>query len=237
MQDWLDHLFTSENIVHIGAALYLAGFLFRDQMVLRGLVVAGDLVYIFYFLFAPDTPLWGGVFWSTMFIIVNLVMVAQLLIERRTFGLNEDELQLFSQLGTFSPGQFRKLLATTRLTTAPGDVALTREGEALKELYFVIDGDVEIRKSNGYRATVTKVFLGEVAFLLGRAATATVTAHTGTRYFTFDGARLREALQRWPDLASAMSNALNRNLAEKIAASGDDYLISTALPPQPAAAS
>jgi hypothetical protein len=40
----LDYLMHSENIVHIGALLYLAGFLFRDQLTLRGLIIVGDFV-------------------------------------------------------------------------------------------------------------------------------------------------------------------------------------------------
>lgn len=56
----IEGLFASENIVHAGALLYLAGFLFRNQLILRGLIIAGDFVYILYFYFAPEVPLWGG---------------------------------------------------------------------------------------------------------------------------------------------------------------------------------
>ena len=56
----IEHILVSENIVHVGALLYLAGFLFRNQIVLRSLIIAGDFVYILYFYFAPDVPLWGG---------------------------------------------------------------------------------------------------------------------------------------------------------------------------------
>lgn len=62
----VEALLVKENIVHLGAALYLAGFLFRDQILLRALVIAGDLVYISYFYFAPEVPLWGGIFWSSV---------------------------------------------------------------------------------------------------------------------------------------------------------------------------
>lgn len=71
----IESLVASENIVHVGAMLYLAGFLFRNQLILRGLIVAGDLVYILYFYFAPDIPLWGGIFWSILFTVVNLAMI------------------------------------------------------------------------------------------------------------------------------------------------------------------
>ena len=49
-----------------------SAFLFRDQFILRGLILVGNLVYILYFYFAPESPLWGGIFWSAMFTIVNV---------------------------------------------------------------------------------------------------------------------------------------------------------------------
>ena len=68
-------LFVSKNIVHVAALLFLLGFLSRDQFILRGLVLLGDLLYVLYFYFAPDEPLWGGIFWSAMFTIVNIAMI------------------------------------------------------------------------------------------------------------------------------------------------------------------
>ena len=52
-----EQLLVSKNIVHVAALLYLVGFLFRDQLILRGLILVGDLVYILYFYFAPESPL------------------------------------------------------------------------------------------------------------------------------------------------------------------------------------
>ena len=45
----MDDIWVSGNIVHIGALLYLAGFLFRNQIILRSLIIVGDFVYILYF--------------------------------------------------------------------------------------------------------------------------------------------------------------------------------------------
>jgi hypothetical protein len=35
MESALSHLFVGDNLVHLAAAIYLAGFLFRDQIMLR----------------------------------------------------------------------------------------------------------------------------------------------------------------------------------------------------------
>ena len=142
----VEALFAKENIVHIGAALYLVGFLFRDQILLRILVIAGDLVYISYFYFAPEVPLWGGIFWSAVFTLVNAVMIARILADRTPYRMSDEELQLFSFLGTLSPGEFRQLIKVGRWRTAPEATVLAEENRPLENLYYVLDGEHHHRK-------------------------------------------------------------------------------------------
>ena len=39
-------LFDGQNIVHLAALLQLTGFVFKDQVVMRGLLVTGSLTYV-----------------------------------------------------------------------------------------------------------------------------------------------------------------------------------------------
>jgi CRP-like cAMP-binding protein len=213
-------LFVKENIVHFGAALYLVGFLFRDQILLRTLVIAGDLVYISYFYFAPQEPLWGGIFWSVVFTLVNAVMIAQILADRTPFRMSVEELQLFSFLETLTPGEFRQLIKVGRWITAPEATVLAEENQPLENLYYVLEGHIIIEKS-GYapRRIEPRAFIGEVAFLLPRPASATVTVAAGARYLVWDNAALRRQQLRAPLLAIALSAALNKDMAVKVARS------------------
>ncbi len=161
-----DKILVSDNIVHVGAMLYLAGFLFRNQLILRTLIIVGDIVYLLYFYFAPDVPLWGGIFWSAMFMLVNAAMVAAILSDRMHFRLSRTEKRLFDLLKELSPGQFRKLLTLAREQTAVSHLAITVEDKPLDELYFVLERPVEIEKK-GKRAVIpSDTFIGEIAFLL-----------------------------------------------------------------------
>ena len=216
----IEALFTKENIVHAGATLYLVGFLFRDQIMLRTFVIAGDLVYISYFYFAPDMPLWGGVFWSAVFTLVNLVMIARIVADRTRFRMSAEERQLFSLLGTLSPGEFRRLLRIGRWQTAIETTVLATEDRPLDRLYYILDGDIVIEKSGRVPLTIgPHVFIGEVAFLLPRPASATVTVAAGARYMTWDRAALCKQQLHAPALAVALSVALNKDMAAKVARS------------------
>jgi hypothetical protein len=213
----LEAILVKENIVHIGAALYLTGFLFRDQVMLRALVAGGDLVYLFYFYFAPHVPLWGGVFWSLILVLVNAWMIFRILADRAHFAMNEEERRLFGLLDGLTPGEFRQLIKAGHWHSATSPTTITEENQPLDRLYYVLDGNVAIEKA-GTRFTIGPgTFIGEVAFLLKRPASAKVTLGDGARYVVWEIAALRRLMLRAPSLAMAVAAALNKDMAAKVA--------------------
>lgn len=211
-------VFNANNIVHIAAGLYLAGFLFRDQIMLRALVIAGDVVYILYYLLAPATPLWEGIYWSILFIVVNAVMIVRIVADRAHFGISDDELRLFRQLDTMTPGEFRRMMRAGRWQAASESTVLTRENQPLDRLYYVLDGGLVLEKGGNPPVAIDPgIFIGEVAFLLTRTASATVTVAAGGRYVVWDAGSLRRLLLRAPSLRIAFNAALNRDMAAKVA--------------------
>lgn len=213
-------LFVSKNIVHVAALLFLLGFLSRDQFILRGLVLLGDLLYVLYFYFAPDEPLWGGIFWSAMFAIANVAMIWLIFLDEVQFSLRADERKLFDLLGDLTPGQFRKLLKAGRQEVATSPLVITKENEPSNELYFIIDGKITISKGGHHTVSEGKTFIGEIAFLLARPATATVTLESGCHYCVWNSKALHAVLNGNPALRTALSAAMNRKLAEKVAQAG-----------------
>jgi hypothetical protein len=216
----IEGLFASENIVHVGALLYLAGFLFRNQLILRGLIIAGDFVYILYFYFAPDVPLWGGIFWSVMFTVVNLGMIGLIVADTMHFNLTANEKKLFGLLENLTPGEFRQLLGAGKEELAKVPAVITREGQILEKLYFILDGTMTIEKGGQRWPSESQTFIGEIAFLLARPATATVTLEAGTVYFVWDAEPLHRLLRGSPALNTALSAIMNKKLAQKVASAG-----------------
>lgn len=207
----------ADNIAHIGALLYLAGFLFRDQILLRAFVMSGDFVYISYFYFGPAVPLWSGVFWSTVLVLVNAAMILKLLAERRDFAMTEDERRLFGLLDGLTPGEFRRLVKAGEWRSAGAATVITREDQPVDHLYYVLDGGIDIAKGAQAFSIRPETFVGEIAFLLKRPASATVTLGAGARYIVWEIGALRRLMLRAPSLAVALAAALNRDMAEKVA--------------------
>lgn len=218
----IDGLFASGNIVHAGALLYLAGFLFRNQLILRGLIIAGDFVYILYFYFAPEVPLWGGIFWSVMFTVVNLAMIGLIVADTMHFNLtvNEKKTVWTAREPDARPGEFRQLLGAGREELAAVPAVITREGQTLDKLYFVLEGSMTIEKGGQRWPSESQTFIGEIAFLLARPATATVTLEAGTVYFIWDTEASHHLLRGSPALNTALSAIMNKKLAQKVASAG-----------------
>ena len=215
-----ENLFVSQNIVHIGALLCLLGFLFRNQLILRLLVLGGDCVYILYYYFAPEIPLWGAIFWSSMFTVVNIGMIWLIFVDEMHFSLPASERKLFDLLVYLTPGQFRTFLKAGRQEVTASPLVITRENEPLHHLYFITDGKVTIEKGGRRVVSDAKTFIGEIAFLLSRPATATVTLEPGCHYCVWDSIALRNLLNSNTALKNALSAAMNRKLAEKVAQAG-----------------
>lgn len=211
--------FDSQQIVHVAALLQLAGYLFRDQIIMRSLLIGGSCIYVLYYLLAPATPLWGGMFWSLAFSLVNLSMVLLLVRDRRIGPMSEEDSRLFSLLAGLSPGEFRKLRRMAERVEVSDPQEMTREGQSLDHLYFLIDGSARVRKGSTELLIGGPVFVGEVAFLLGRPASATVLAEPGARYLRWESRALKQLSLRSPSLRIAFTEALNRDMALKVAES------------------
>lgn len=207
------------HLIHIGAILYLVCFLFRNQVMLRSFAVAGDCAYLAYYYGAASTPLWGAIGWTIPNMMINVVMIILILRDRRVGTFNEDELALFQNLRGLNPGQFRRLMKTGRWQKAGAETVLTREGEELNELHYVLAGDVEVDKAGRRIPVAPAVFIGELAYLRKKPATATVRVKPGAVYVSWKHADLAKITQKDDGLSSALGTLLSNDLAEKVARS------------------
>jgi CRP-like cAMP-binding protein len=210
--------FFTQNLVHLAAILTMVCFLFRDQIKLRAFAAAGDLVLSAYYFFAFSEPLWNALFWSLANVVINAVMILVLLREHRMSLLSDNEMMLFRSLDTLTPGQFRKLLKQADWHEGGETPAtLTRQGEKPERLYYVLQGEVTIDKDGRALKADPRLFIGEVAFLRGRQASATVTAPPGALYVSWQVDRLEALLRRNEELKNALARLLSADMAEKVA--------------------
>ena len=207
------------HLVHAGAILYLVCFLFRNQVILRCFAIMGDGAYIAYYYGVSDKPLWDAMFYASMNIVINFGMIALVLRDRREGTFNVEDLHLYRRFSPLSPGEFRRLMKLGRLEEADGDLQLTNEGGVLDKLYYVVEGNIDIKKSGRKINPDSGIFIGEVAFLSEKPATATVTIRKGTRFVVWESGKLKAALSKDESLGHSFQSLLNADLVAKVAKS------------------
>jgi Popeye protein conserved region len=211
--------FLTQNLVHVAAVFTLLCFLFRDQVKLRIFAAIGDLLLSVYYYLAFPVPLWNPMVWSLLNVIINTVMILLILRDGREGQMTDDELSLFRNLDTLTPGQFRKLAKAGTWHRADETTTLTREGENLTVLHYVLSGVVSVTKANRNLNVSAGLFIGELAFLRQRPATATVLVAEAAHYISWHHSELEKLFSRDDGLRTAMHLLLGRDVAEKMAKS------------------
>lgn len=206
----------------IGILVYMAfvfdffGFLARDELILRLLMLAASVLYLFYYYHVADVPLWDAILTNAVLGGANLAMIVVVVLERTTFSMSPETATLFRQFPMLTPGQFRKLLKCAREVVAAEPVSLTREGAPVAQLWYVHDGAVRIGKAGRETRVESAMFVGELAFLSGAAASASVLAEPGARYLEWDAAALRTLTRKSPKLNVALQAQFNADLVRKV---------------------
>jgi hypothetical protein len=206
-----------QNLVHVAAIFTMVCYLFRDQIRLRTFAVLGDSVLCAYYFLAFAEPLWNALTWSIANVVINLGMILVLLREHRMSLLSDNEMLLFRCLETLTPGQFRKLLKLATFHEDEEPATLTRQGEKPGKLYYVLEGRVQIGKDDRNIETHPKTFIGEVAFLRDRPASATVTTVGRSLVVSWNASELHALLHRHEDLRNAVGRLLSDDMADKVA--------------------
>lgn len=213
--------FDPEWLIYPAAALLLVGYAIRDELRLRLLIVISTFVYIAYYFAIPAGPLWGAIITSALMLSVNFWVLGQIILERTTLRMTDDEKALFEAFDTLTPGQFRRIAAIAKWQKAddPSGTLLTQENEPSDALFYVFDGVISVEKRERQFRLPQGNFVGEVAFVLNRRTTATTVAPQGVRFVEWDCDALRRLGRKHEALRISLNALLTRDLAKKLTSS------------------
>ncbi len=218
----IDHFYSAGILVHFALLFYAAGFLIRDELWLRTLVLVGTFFYIAYYYFVSAVPLWDAILASSILALVNMVLIGVIIRERTLLAMSSHEAGLYSVFCTLTPGQFRRLLRHGCWRTAAKPEVLTEIEKPVNCLYYVVSGEIDLEMDSGAGTLDGEKFIGEIAFILGTNASATVTARPGAVYVEWDVTDIRRMMKRSLAFENAMIALFNVDMARKVATSNND---------------
>src|SRR5262249_10045784 len=202
---------------HLSYVLIAISYWLTDIFWLRLVAIVGLSFEILYFSFSGG-DLRTGIGWDLVFIGINAYQLYRLVQDRLSLRLPEADRELLRSVMTgLDDAQIARLLLAGEFCEIADGTTLAKEGEPLERLYFLCAGRVDV--TIGSRA-VSKLergnFVGEVAFLTEKPATATVIADGAVRALVFDKDRLTRFFRNESDVAGLIYQLLGRELAHKM---------------------
>ena len=217
MQEFLDAFVDPDNLYgHISYVLLIASMLMRTMHWLRLLAVSAGVFSATYYFTLGDSV---SMFWESVFTLVNLAQLLILMIENRRGRFSADEQRFIDDvLKGVERAQVRRLMKIGAWTQVSDGRRLTNEKMKPDDLIYILEGEAVVMRMGKQVGFVGPTdFVGEMSYLTGKDATATVVTTTPMRYLAFEQKALRRYLSRNTEIRHAMEASFNRNLVGKLA--------------------
>lgn len=204
-------------IMHLASLLAVAALALRNQLRLRAVLLVSTFLNLLDHALALEGPLWNSLVWDAVTLTVNIWVMGQIILDRTHVGLSAEEERLFQAFGSLSPGEFRRIVKLARWGTTDEAKVLTTEGVRPDHLFYILEGEILLAKAGRETRLAAQTFIGEVAFVKERTASATVTLQPGARYLVWSTAQLRQYFAKKQSLRVAMIRLLSADMAMKVA--------------------
>lgn len=213
--DWLAWQHWVGNISYI---ILAASYLVVNMVWLRTLAIVSVCAEIVYFYVGGDSPLWVGIAWSFVFILINVVQLAVIYREYVLTRLSPEEQDLREKLFPLMANRdFHYLLKTGRRQRLDPETVLIRQGEKPDAVFVLLEGPARIEVNGQLVATALPgTLLGEASFVRDQTANASVVAAGPLEVLRFERDRLRQLLRKEEGLRFAFNELMSRNLADKL---------------------
>lgn len=220
---WADFSDSKNYVGHVAYVLLIVSMMMRNMNWLRFFaIMAGSISAFFYFTIGDFVSM----FWESMFTLVNLAQYLLLQIENRRGKFSEEEAMFIKTcLPDIERAHARRLVQLGAWTEVQADVVLITQDTCPPELKFIVHGEATVERDGRTIGKVQKGdFLGEMSYLTGQEATASVKTTAPTRFLAFDRKILRAHLGKNPEVRHALEASFNRNLVSKLAKTNEQSL-------------
>jgi CRP-like cAMP-binding protein len=160
----------------------------------------------------------AGIGWDVVFIAINVYQIYWLVAERRKLKTMEHA-HLLRQgvFAGFTDAQLARVVTAGSWRDLEPGTVLTEQGKPVPELVLICDGSAVV---DVHGSTVAHLrggaFVGEMAFVSGNPASASVVIEQPTRAFVFDIKHLRKLVETDDLVAVAIHRVIGRDLAQKL---------------------
>lgn len=209
-------VFSPDLFVALAGLTFCIGYLIINQIWLRLVMMIGSSFYIVFYATVAEAPLWGAIWGSVAMIGCNIAGLAAIFARNAEWRVPAHLRDIRQRFDRLTAGDFLELMRMADRETFDTETVLGREGQPVRDLYYVINGSMEVEKRGMRFHLPSGVFVGETAYLLDRPVAATTVLAPGGEVIRWDVAGLRARAARKPRLALAVDAMISRDLAAKV---------------------
>jgi hypothetical protein len=201
-------------LIHFGYLLMLAGFLARDVLLLRALLLAAQVIVAVY---AASIAVPAIAAWNGLFATVNAVWVVIIIRQRQRVRVPKELRDIHTaHFAAMSAGEFLRWWRLGERVMLR-DEPLTRDGASPAWLYFILDGVARVTRSASTLADLPAgCFVGEMSLVTGAPANADVDALGGVTVQRWPRPRVEDLRARDLTLWVKVQSAIGADLVQKI---------------------
>lgn len=208
----------------VGVAFYLGGYAALQIGLLRGdgyayAIVNGTGAACVLASLLQDFNAFSAVI-QVAWITLSVIGITRLFIINSRLRFTPDEQAFLDQAMPHLPkADARKFLNTALTINGETGTQLTWEGEPIKHLIFLVEGEAAVFSGGVDVARIANGnYIGDVTYLLGEPATASVKLSMPSRYLSFEVEALRAFLAKNTATRRQLEESAADNLRKKLTA-------------------
>ena len=203
---------------HLANLIYCVGFIIKNILWLRLVMIVAAIVEIIYLYNFPDGPVWVYIYWCILWIAVNFVQLTILLREKITLKFSPEEYRLYQLTFSSIPEiLYKKLISVAKWGDTDPESILVDEGVEFDKLLLIYSGIAEVESQNELVAYLRDGnFVGEMSFISGNLTSARVRALSEIKYVYWDKSTLTKILNKSKELDDGLRTVFNIDLVKKL---------------------
>lgn len=219
--DILSILWRIENLSHLSYSLFLISYATRKMLWLRLMTIAAQALLVPFYYFR-ENPVMESVWWMLVFILINSGQVALLMWERKAIELEPEADMLYRRVfRALTPLEFKRLMGVGNWRSVAAGEPLIEQGKPVPEMFVIATGKVGVKVDGAEVAQLGPgSFLGEMSFISGEMASATVVAAEDTRYLGWEVGPLKAFLAKREPIQMSLQYILGKDVVSKLRGGG-----------------
>ena len=204
--------------VHIANVLYLASYLVKDIFLLRLLTIVAMFVFLPYYFFQGNDPLWEPIIWTVIFTGVNVFQLIKLFLERRPVVISAEDQRIYNLSFTnFTIRQFAKLLKTAQRSTKQKNECILDREVITDKVIFVLDGEVVLEDNDRVISTLRPGdFIGDISYITGGPNKYKICTACESKIIFWDKEQFDKIVNDDLELKACWQSLISTKLVEKL---------------------